>query len=85
MRRILAASLLALSACTMPAADRPANYQLGFGDGCATASRETAGAPLAPRRNRALYELDRDYRAGWLSGRAQCRPPGPASVFIKRN
>ena len=85
MRRFLAASFLALSACATPAADRAPNYQLGFGDGCATASRETAGAPLDPRRNRALYELDRDYRAGWLSGRAQCRPPGPASVFIKRN
>jgi hypothetical protein len=65
--------------------DRSPNYQLGFGDGCATASTETAGAPRYPRRNRVLYSDNRDYRTGWLSGHAQCRSPGPASVFIRRN
>jgi hypothetical protein len=74
-----------LSACMTPTDDRSPNYQLGFGDGCTTASTETAGAPREPRRNRALYEFDRDYRAGWISGHAQCRAPGPASVFIRRN
>ena len=72
-----------LGACTTSTDDRSPNYQLGFGDGCTTASTETAGAPRDPRRNRALYELDREYRAGWLSGHAQCRAPGPASVFIR--
>ena len=82
--RTIPAALCLLAACTTPAEDRSPNYQLGFGDGCATASMETSGAPREPRRNRALYELDRDYRAGWLSGHAQCQAPGPASV-IRRN
>lgn len=86
MRRTLAAAFVAiLGACTTPTEDRSPNYQLGFGDGCTTASTETAGAPREPRRNRALYEFDRDYRAGWLSGRAQCRAPGPASGFVRPN
>ena len=88
MRLPMTAGLVAMalmSACTTPTEDRSPNYQLGFGDGCATASTETAGAPRLPRRNRALYEHDRDYRTGWLSGHAQCRTPGPASVFVRRN
>ena len=86
VRRIfLAAFIVGLSACTTPTDNRSPKYQLGFGDGCATASTETAGAPREPRRNRALYEFDRDYRAGWLSGHAQCLAPRPASVFIMRN
>jgi hypothetical protein len=68
-----------------PTDDRSPNYQLGFGDGCATASTETAGAPREPRRNRALYEFDAEYRSGWISGHAQCQAPFPASVFIRRN
>jgi hypothetical protein len=74
-----------LSACVTSTDDRSPNYQLGFGDGCTTASTETAGVPREPRRNKALYELDRDYRAGWISGRAQCRTPRPASMFIGRS
>ena len=86
MRRSLAgASLAILAACTTPTDDRSPTYQLGFGDGCTTASTETAGAPREPRRNRALYESDRDYRSGWLSGRAQCLAPGPASGFVRGN
>jgi hypothetical protein len=86
MRRTPAAAfVLALSACTTSTDDRSPNYQLGFGDGCATASTETVGAPREPRRNRALYELDREYRAGWLSGHAQCQAPRAATVFIRRN
>jgi hypothetical protein len=87
MRQFLACSFVAvLSACTTtPTDDRSPNYQLGFGDGCTTASTETAGAPREPRRNRALYEFDAEYRSGWISGHAQCQAPFPASVFIRRN
>jgi len=86
MRRSLAgAYFVILAACMTPTDDRSPNYQLGFGDGCTTASTETAGAPREPRRNRALYENDADYRSGWLSGRAQCLAPGPASGFVRRN
>ncbi len=86
MRWTLAAAFaVLLGACTRSTDDRSPNYQLGFGDGCTTASTETAGAPREPRRNRALYEYERDYRTGWLSGRAQCLAPGPASGFVRRN
>jgi len=86
MWRIFAGALVVvLSACMTSTDDRSPTYQLGFGDGCTTASTETAGAPREPRRNRALYERDPDYRAGWISGRAQCLAPGPASMFIRRN
>jgi hypothetical protein len=87
MKRTLAlAILVGLSACTTTSTDdRSPNYQLGFGDGCTTASTETAGAPRYPRQNRARYEFDAQYRAGWISGHAQCAAPRPASVFIRRN
>jgi len=86
VRRTLAAAFaVSLSACMTSTDDRSPNYQLGFGDGCTTASAETAGAPREPRRNRALYERDSNYRSGWLSGHAQCLAPRPASVFIRRN
>jgi hypothetical protein len=85
LRTLVAAFAVGLSGCTTSTDDRSPNYQLGFGDGCVTASTETAGAPREPRRNRALYQLSRDYRSGWLSGHAQCLAPGPASVFIRRN
>jgi hypothetical protein len=86
---IVVAAML-LNACeTTPWRDAPVdrspNYQLGFGDGCTTASTETAGAPRYPRQNRARYEFDAQYRAGWISGHAQCAAPRPASVFIRRN
>ena len=84
-RSLVAAFVVCLSACTTSTDDRSPAYQLGFGDGCVTASTETAGAPREPRRNRALYELDREYRAGWLSGHAQCLAPRPSSVFVRRN
>ena len=86
MQRTLAiAFLVGLSACTTPTEDRSPNYQLGFGDGCTTASTEGAGAPREAQRNRALYEFDAQYRAGWISGHAQCKAPFPVSAFIRRN
>jgi len=86
MQRIFSgAFVVGLAACTTSTDDRSPTYQLGFGDGCTTASTETAGAPREPRRNRALYESDPDYRSGWLSGRAQCLAPGPASGFVRGN
>jgi hypothetical protein len=80
--------LLALSACnamTTSTEDRSPNYQLGFGDGCTTASTETTGAPREAQRNRALYEFDAQYRSGWISGHAQCKAPFPVSAFVRRN
>jgi hypothetical protein len=86
MKRALPALFMAvLTGCGTSTDNRSPNYELGFSDGCTTASTETAGAPREPRRNRTLYAMDRDYRAGWLSGHAQCRAPRPASVFIRQN
>ena len=89
MQRILAvAFLMALGGCMTPTDDRSdnrsPNYQLGFGDGCNTASTESAGAPREPQRNRTQYEFDAQYRAGWISGHAQCKAPFPVSAFIRR-
>jgi hypothetical protein len=86
VQRTLAIALfVGLSACMTSTDDRSPNYQLGFGDGCTTASTETTGAPRDPRRNRALYEFDAQYRSGWISGHAQCQAPFPVSAFIRRN
>jgi hypothetical protein len=90
VQRILAvAFLVALGACTTSTDDRLSerspNYQLGFGDGCTTASTEVSGAPRDPRRNRAQYEFDAQYRSGWISGHAQCKAPFPVSAFVRRN
>jgi len=85
MKPHAAAMAMVLSACMTPTDNRSPNYQLGFSDGCTTASTETAGVPREPRRNKALYERERDYRAGWISGHAQCQAPRPASMFIRRN
>ena len=89
MKRIFAvASFLALSACTTSTDDRndrSPNYQLGFGDGCTTASAEGSGALREPQRNRMQYEFNAEYRAGWISGHAQCKAPFPVSAFLRRN
>lgn len=89
MQRTLAVVfLLGLSACnamTTSAEDRSPNYRLGFGDGCTTASTEGSGAPREAQRNRAQYEFDAQYRAGWISGHAQCKAPFPVSAFVRRN
>jgi hypothetical protein len=90
VQRILAVAFaVALSGCMTLTDDRSdnrsPNYQLGFGDGCTTAGTETAGAPRDPRRNREQYEFNAEYRAGWISGHAQCQAPFPVSAFIRRN
>ena len=80
MRRVLTAMiLLAITACMTHAEDRSPSYQLGFGDGCATASSEGTGAPRPAQQNEMLYSRDPDYRAGWLSGHTQCRSQTAAS------
>jgi len=72
---ILSAALTALlSACgTTKPVERSAAYELGFSDGCATASKEGTGVPQPPQRNEMLYASEPDYLLGWTSGHAQCR------------
>ena len=75
--------MLVLAACAAPrsgASDSP-TYNLGFGDGCASASVGMVPAQSPTRRDEELYTADADYRAGWISGRAACgmgsQPPPP--------
>jgi hypothetical protein len=75
VKRALCVSFLLLTCCGTPADDRSPSYQLGYSDGCGTASREMSGLPSQPQRNESLYDQDKDYRAGWLSGHSQCRMP----------
>jgi len=51
------------------------NYQLGYGDGCNSASARTRGLPGRHYRNESLYKSDEAYRAGWRSGWGACAPP----------
>lgn len=48
-------------------------YQEGFGDGCATASAQGAPGQTKTVRDQALFDREKDYHAGWISGFAQCR------------
>jgi hypothetical protein len=65
---------VALSACAAPEpANRSPEYEAGFGDGCATAGAEAAPVPQPAKRDEQAFSKDSGYRAGWISGHAQCR------------
>jgi hypothetical protein len=68
---------LALSGCALPMMERTPEYELGYSEGCSSAVTQGPGAPRDPRRNESLYANNDDYRRGWNSGNAQCRPPRP--------
>jgi len=65
------AALLACAAADEAA--RSPEYDAGFGDGCATATAETAPVPRPAVRDEAAFSRIADYHAGWLSGHAACR------------
>jgi hypothetical protein len=69
--------LFVLVRCAMPAQDHSPVYDLGYGDGCASAAAQGPGVPKDPRRNEELYAKEPDYRTGWASGNAQCRVQTP--------
>lgn len=50
-------------------------FQEGFGDGCATASAQGAPGQTKITRDQALFDGEKDYHAGWISGFGQCRMP----------
>jgi hypothetical protein len=52
-------------------------YREGFDDGCATASAQGTPGQTKPVRDQALFDRDKDYHAGWISGLAQCRMSRP--------
>lgn len=73
-------ALLALGACASTGDASSPAYQAGFGDGCATASAAASPVAGAAQRDATLYQTDTNYRSGWLSGHAACRPPSSAGL-----
>lgn len=71
------ALLLMGCADTGSGANKSPFYEEGFGDGCATASAQGTPGQTKPVRDQALFDKDKDYHAGWISGLAQCRMSGP--------
>ena len=67
----LNAFLLAACAGTDANTDS-AEYQAGYGDGCATGGTRSAHLEQEPQRNSQLYERSADYRAGWSRGYHVC-------------
>ena len=64
---------LALSACADDRSAASPVYREGFDDGCASAGTQDMPGGARPIRNAALYQGDKDYRAGWTSGFSTCR------------
>lgn len=76
---IIAAAItpLALGACSTTKYDNDPMYDAGFGDGCATGTARSQGAPPSkPVRDDADWENSDAYRAGWKSGYASCNTGG---------
>jgi hypothetical protein len=75
----LVPAALLLTACAMDMSNRDSpTYQAGYADGCSTAMAESSSVPMPPKRNNAAFAADKDYRAGWAAGHADCRlPSGP--------
>jgi hypothetical protein len=66
---------LVLAGCAGGSANQDsAEYQAGYGDGCATGGARAARLPQNPQRDNELYAKSADYRAGWASGYHVCGP-----------
>lgn len=70
-----------LSACgilfpsaKMRATKNTPGFKAGFSDGCASATAHSADYSAEQFRDKAMYETDANYRAGWANGRNNCRP-----------
>ena len=48
------------------------NFQLGYGDGCATGSDEQKSFSTKKTRDAYLFDNDRAYAAGWRQGYLSC-------------
>jgi hypothetical protein len=74
------AFLVAACAGSSPQTDSPF-YEMGFADGCASASAEITPVPRNPERDETLYAQDSGYRSGWNSGHTAClRQSRPARL-----
>ncbi|MBB5518244.1 hypothetical protein [Amphiplicatus metriothermophilus] len=47
-------------------------WQVGYGDGCVTATEEDKSFSTKRARDAYLFDNDRAYRAGWRQGYLQC-------------
>lgn len=57
----------------MRATKNTPGFKAGFTDGCSAASAASADLSVEKFRDKALYESDPNYRAGWANGMANCR------------
>jgi len=80
---VVLALMLAGCAEAGPGAKNSPFYQEGFGDGCATASAQGAPGQTKLVRDQALFDREKDYHAGWISGLAQCRMPAPQTPLTR--
>jgi hypothetical protein len=87
---LVAALALALAGCgilvpnaKMRATKNTPGFKAGFTDGCSAAATQSANKREAQFRDQAFYDSDKNYRAGWAMGLANCRtvksPPSPNS------
>jgi hypothetical protein len=81
---LLAASLVAGCIFFPSAKDRALrktpSFKDGYADGCAAASTQSSNSREQPYRDKALYDSDAAYRAGWGNGYQTCRPPSDKDV-----
>ncbi|MGB5092713.1 MAG: hypothetical protein WBN97_05320 [Parvibaculum sp.] len=74
-RRIVILALpLALAACAAPSQykDDP-NYQIGYSQGCTSATNMVPGDKSTITRDEHAYANDEAYRAGWKKGFNACK------------
>lgn len=78
-RAFFLTSMLLIAACAGgPEKDRDLErlpqYQAGYRDGCQTAINRERGLPSEIVRDKAAFEQDAAYRAGWRDGATTCGP-----------
>lgn len=74
----VAIAAVALASCASGEKDRDLErlpqYQAGYRDGCQTALKRERGFASEIVRNKAAFEQDAAYRAGWRDGSMTCGP-----------
>jgi hypothetical protein len=55
--------------------EKSPNFKQGYSDGCGTVSSKSANfREQTDLRDKALFQTDKAYRAGWSAGYTGCRP-----------
>lgn len=73
----MAALAAGASACVATTSDLAAlrdtpSYQVGYGDGCVTSNEEDKSFSTRNVRDKAAFDNDEAYRAGWRQGYLEC-------------